>query len=192
MKFILGNHSTQQEPAMPEPYRLRFVNQIVGVFVLAILAVVLVFLLLLFRAKGRFSGHVEFDIKIAQEDLDGLREGTEVQILGKTAGRIDRIKYAEQGNQVLLGLAIKERFSRQIFTDSTVRVRHSYGVAVPFLEVLRGDRSETALVDVAQEERIEIKRFQADQDRIDELAGEIRRLRELIEKSPATERENVK
>ncbi|HVC96116.1 MAG TPA: MlaD family protein [Pirellulales bacterium] len=168
---------------MPEPFRLRFVNQIVGVFVLAILAVVFAFLLLLVRAKGRTSDHVEFEIRTKQDDLGGLRIGTEVQILGKTSGRIDRIDYVGEGNQVVVGLAIKERFARQILTNSTVRVRHGHGA--PFLEVLRGDQSDTALVDVATGEPIEIHHFQSDQDRIDELAGEIRELRKLLEKSLA-------
>src|SRR5690242_20602613 len=146
---------------MPEPLRLRFVNQIVGMFVLAVLAVVLVFLLLLLRAKGRSSGHVEFEIRIAEQDLDGLFNGAEVQILRQTAGRVDRIEYGASGNQVLVGLAIKQRFAREIFTDSTARVRHSHGAALPVLEILRGERSETPLVDVAGKEPIEIKRFQA-------------------------------
>jgi hypothetical protein len=172
---------------MPEPFRLRFVNQFVGMFVLSLLAVVFAFLLLLVRAKGRTSDHVEFEIRIKQEDLGGLRTGTEVQILGKIAGHIDRIDYTGQGKQVVLGLSIKERFARQIFTDSTVRVRHGRGV--PFLEVLRGDRSDTALVDVSTQEPIEIHRFQSDEDRIDELADEIRKLRKLVEKSLAPERD---
>jgi len=171
---------------MPEPFRLRFVNQIVGTFVLAILALVFAFLLLLVRAKGRTSDHVEFEVRIKQEDLGGLRAGSEIQFLGKIAGRIDRINYTGEGNQVVLGLSIKERFARQVFTDSTLRVRHGHGA--PFLEVLRGDRSDTALVDLATQEPIEIHRFQSDQDRIDELAGEIRELRKLVEKSLAPER----
>jgi ABC-type transporter Mla subunit MlaD len=177
---------------MPEPLRLRFVNQIVGIFVLAVLAVVVAFLLLLLRAKGQSASQMEFEIRIAQSELDGLRKGTEVEILGQPAGRIDRISYAEQGNRVILGLAIKEQYSRQIFTDSTVHVRHKYGAALAYLEILRGDRSETPLVDVAPEQPIEIKNFQPHHDRIDELADEIRQLRELVERWLATERDGVK
>jgi ABC-type transporter Mla subunit MlaD len=177
---------------MPEPLRLRFVNQIVGIFVLALLAVVVAFSLLLLRAKGRSASHVEFEIRIAQGELDGLRKGTEIEILGQPAGRIDRISYADQGNQVILGLAIKEQYSRQIFTDSTVHVRHRYPASLVYLEILRGERSETPLVAVAPEQPIEIKHFQPHQDRIDELGNEIRQLRALIEKSLVTARDGEK
>jgi HAMP domain-containing protein len=62
-------------------------------------------------------------------------------------------------------------------------VRHKHGGSAAYLEILRGERSETPLVDIAKDEPIEIEHFQPPQDRIEELADEIRKLRELVEKS---------
>jgi ABC-type transporter Mla subunit MlaD len=168
---------------MPEPLRLRFVNPIVGGFLLVVLALALAFLLLLMRITGRSASHVEFEVRVPQSELGGLRKGAEVEIMGQTAGRIDRIDYAEQDGRLVLGLAIKSRYARQIFTDSTVHVRHKHGGSAAYLEILRGERSETPLVDIAKDEPIEIEHFQPPQDRIEELADEIRKLRELVEKS---------
>jgi ABC-type transporter Mla subunit MlaD len=165
---------------MPEPLRLRFVNQFVGAFLLAVLALALAFLLLVVRIKGRAASHVEFVVRIAQGELGGLRKGAEIEILGQTIGRIDRIDYGERVGQLVMRLAIQSRYARQIFADSTIHVRQRHGGVTSYLEIVRGERSEP-LVDVTKERPIELERFQPHQDRIDELAEEIRQLRKLVE-----------
>jgi ABC-type transporter Mla subunit MlaD len=176
---------------MTEPFRLRFVNQIVGAFILGIVALMLVFVVYLVQAKELFTRSVAYEIHIEQSALDGLRQGTEVQMLGQDAGEITSIDYSPHSNKVIVKLAINEPFKRKIFVDSTVHVRHKYGVGESYLEILRGEKAATVL-DMAEPIEIDAANFRADEDRIEQLRDEIRHIREMVEKSLTPTLESVR
>lgn len=159
---------------MNEAFRLRYVNQIVGVFILLIVFVLLVLLLYLVRAKELFIGSLPYQIITSQEQLDGLRHGTEVLLLGQQVGRIERVHYTNGGSDVAILLLIKETVADQIFVDSRVAVRRKFGVGEPYLEILRGPKSSQSLRPAVPGEPALIRYFEPAQDQLEELATRLR------------------
>lgn len=74
---------------MSDPYRLRYTNQAVGVFLLVILLLLIGLSVLVLRAGDYFVEQDHYWIEVPQEDIRDLYKGTEVMILGERAGEID-------------------------------------------------------------------------------------------------------
>ena len=165
---------------MTEPFKLRYVNQLVGAFLLIILVVLFLFVIYLIRAKELFVRALPYDLHITQEQLDGLRTGTEVHVLGQIAGRVTNIRYDNGGSDLRVSLAIKETYAPAIFVDSVVRLRHKLGVGEPFLEILRGPESRETLRVIPPATSARLATFVSDDDRVDQLAQQIERVRQSI------------
>ena len=124
---------------MSEPFRLRYVNQIVGAVLLITLVLLLALGLYVIRGRDVFARSVDYQVAIPQEMISGLHRGSDVVILGDVIGRVDRIAYAPVGREILLDLKIKEPFRDQIRHDSQIQVRRKFGVGEPYLELIRGN-----------------------------------------------------
>lgn len=134
---------------MTEPIRLRYVNQLVGAFILMIIALLLVGTVIVVRQQEIFVPEYEILAYIAEADLDGLRKGTEVLVLGRQAGEIDDIGYFDgerDGKNVRITMKIKETFRDEIFTDSVAHLkRRLAGAGEAYLEITRGPGHQTVL-----------------------------------------------
>ena len=124
---------------MNDPYRLRYTNQAVGVFLLVILFLLLAFSVLVLRAGDYFVEKDRYWIDIPQEDIRDLYKGAEVMILGERAGEIESIRYIDATDKVRVNLSIDPNMSDQIFADSIVRQDRKFGLGTPILMIRRGE-----------------------------------------------------
>ena len=134
---------------MNEPIRLRYVNQLVGAFILLIVALLLVGTVIVVRQQEIFVPEYEIFAFVAETELKGLGKGTEVLVLGRQAGEIDDIRYFDgerDGKNVRVSMKIKETFRDKIFTDSVAHLkRRLAGAGEAYLEITRGPRHQTVL-----------------------------------------------
>jgi ABC-type transporter Mla subunit MlaD len=110
---------------------------------------------------------------IQQGDLDGLRQGTEVIILGQSAGRVTKIEYVGRGTELRMSLTLKENFKDSLYTDSIVRLRRHFGVGEPYLEIIRGPKSTEKLPLPHNGQVVRFATFEPEQDRVDQLSAQM-------------------
>lgn len=124
---------------MNRPYKLRFVNQLVGAFVLLVVVLLLGMILIAARTQQWFVPRHELVAFLPEGELDGLQIGTPVQVLGERAGEVSSIDYADEGRMLQLTLQIAEPYLDQIYADSIIRIRRRLaGVGEVYLDILRG------------------------------------------------------
>jgi phospholipid/cholesterol/gamma-HCH transport system substrate-binding protein len=123
---------------MAKPYKFRYVNEIVGTFVLIIVLLVAVGIILAGRAQDWFVPRYSLGLEFPPEGSLGLRKGSEVEILGTTVGKIERISVHEDGS--MRGeVTIKGDFIQFIREDSLAIAKKKFGVAGDaFVEITKG------------------------------------------------------
>jgi len=123
---------------MAEKFKFRYVNEIVGSFVLLIVALLLAGIFLAGHAQQWFVPVHRFTLAFPPEGSFGLKNGAEVIILGTTVGKIDRITVNEDG--LMSGrISIKGDFIRFIRDDSKALVKNKFVVAGDtYVEITKG------------------------------------------------------
>lgn len=138
-------------------HRLRYVNQLVGAFVILVFG--LVFAAIIMVAWGqewRVPRHTVYAYMV-EEELDGLQVNTPVQILGERVGRVREIRYVDDPQLegrlraelpgpiprathfLQIEMQISDRFIDEVRVDSRIHIRRRLaGVGDVYLEVLRG------------------------------------------------------
>lgn len=138
-------------------HQLRYVNHLVGAFV--ILVVGLLFAALLVVAWGQewfVPSHV-LHAYLPEEELDGMQVNTPVQILGERVGKVREIRYVDDPARVEqlrsrlpggsrltrqfleITLQISDRSIDKVRADSRIHIRRRLaGVGDVYLEILRG------------------------------------------------------
>jgi phospholipid/cholesterol/gamma-HCH transport system substrate-binding protein len=123
---------------MEARFKFRHVNELTGLFVLGVLALVL--------AGAIFSGHSQrwferkftFDVRLPEQGALGLRRGDEVFILGVSVGVVVDIQVGEDG-RMTASVKIRRDFERFVRTDSSASIKKVFGVAGDsFMEITRG------------------------------------------------------
>lgn len=163
---------------MNEPYRLRYANQIVGAFLLIVLAIAIALTTLLLKAGDFFTDRDAYFFEVKQSELQDLRRGAEVTMLGERVGEIESITYVDDTEMVRVLMAIEPNKSNQIFESSVVVPTRKYGLGAPILDIRRsgaGDRSQTRLPPGSA---IEI--LGDESDRVDQVAQEVKSVSESI------------
>lgn len=148
---------------MSKPFKFRYVNEIVGVFVLLVVAALVVGIILAGRAQDWFEPTYEFRLELPDEGSLGLQRGAEIQILGTTVGRIGRIRVKDDGSMYTT-LTIKGDFIRFVRSDSRALVKKKFGVAGDaYVEITQGRGApiddgavllavkDTELIEIAQD-----------------------------------------
>ena len=164
---------------MNEPIRLRYANQIVGIFLMIVFIIGCVVSVRLFTRiavkKDRFY------VDVPEEVAHQLRTGTEVIILGETVGEVDALRYIDDSNAVRVTLEIDSKRSDLITTDSEVDLDRKYGVGPPVVRIRRNrptDRTEPAEQILPGEV---IGRFREDEDTVEDMAGKIETAGESVD-----------
>jgi phospholipid/cholesterol/gamma-HCH transport system substrate-binding protein len=155
---------------MAKPFKFRYVNEIVGIFVLLVVAALAGGVVLAGKYQEWLVPVHRLRIVFPPEGSLGLQVGAEVQILGTTVGRIEKILIDEDG-KMLGKLTIKGDFIRFVRTDSVAKVKKKFGIAGDaFIEITKGTgdpiaegfdlmiASDTELGEVAQELLDEIRK----------------------------------
>ncbi|HMP77014.1 MAG TPA: MlaD family protein [Kiritimatiellia bacterium] len=127
---------------MSKPFKFRYVNEIVGTFVLLVVAALIAGIILAGRAQDWFEPVTEIRLEFPEEGSLGLQRGAEVQILGATVGRVGRIKVKDDGSMHTT-LSIKGEFIRFVRVDSRALVKKKLAVAGDsFVEITQGRGAE--------------------------------------------------
>ncbi|TWT50417.1 hypothetical protein Pla22_31600 [Rubripirellula amarantea] len=155
---------------MNEPYRLRYANQIVGLFLLVLLLFLVLIAGLFLRAGDLFVKQDKYWIEMAQDQVKDLHRGAEVQILGDRAGQVEDISYIDGSNMIRVELAIDPKMSPQISEDSIVTQERKYGLGTPILVIRRGKAAGS--LEPLQPGN-QLLHVQSDADRIDQMAREV-------------------
>ncbi len=124
---------------MSKPFKFRFVNEIVGFFVLLVLALVIAGIVFAGRAQGWFEPTHEVRVEFPDaEGSMGLRPGSEVRVLDTPAGIVRDIEPREDG--IMEGVfRIRGRFYQYVRQDSTGVVMRAFAVAGDaYVEITRG------------------------------------------------------
>jgi len=111
-----------------KPFKFRYVNELTGVFVIVVVALLVVGVLFAGRAQRWFEPVYELRIIFPPEGTFGLQKGAEIDILGTAVGTVDRIEVAEN-DQLQAVFKIHGDFVRFIRTDSEAVIKRKFGVA---------------------------------------------------------------
>ena len=123
---------------MAKPFKFRYVNEIAGGFVLAVIILLVIGIFVAGHAQGWFERHTLLTLNFPPEGSLDLQKGAEVVILGTRVGSIEDIKVKTDGSmngQVL----IKGHFIRFVRADSRAIVKKKFGLAGDaYLEITKG------------------------------------------------------
>lgn len=129
-------------------FKFRFVNEIVGVFVLLAVAVLAAAVFLAGRAQGIFEPAFRLHTTLgAGEGTYGLKSGSEVRIGDIVAGSVARIRPTAEGT-IEAVLSLKESFHGFVRRDSAAVVKKTLLVAGDsYVDISVGGRGEPLLPD---------------------------------------------
>ena len=123
---------------MAKPFKFRYVNEIVGTFVLLVVVVLIAAIILAGRAQEWFIPVKRFPVDFPLEGSLGIQKGAEVQILQTKVGMVEKIAVDEDGRMSAI-ISVKGDFIRFVREDSLVVVKKRFGVAGDsFIEITEG------------------------------------------------------
>jgi phospholipid/cholesterol/gamma-HCH transport system substrate-binding protein len=123
---------------METRFKFRHVNELTGLLVLGVLALVLAGVIFSGHSQRWFARKYTFDVLLPEEGASGLRRGDEVFILGVSVGRVDDISVGNDG-RMTASVKIRRDFERFVRGDSTASIKKVFGVAGDsFMEITRG------------------------------------------------------
>ena len=122
---------------MPKPLKVRRVNEIVGLFILLAVAISLAALFLGPRTQAWFTPTRTLAIQLPPEGSLGLRQGSDVQILGSVVGSVGDIVVTEAG-EMIAKVSVRGNFIRFVREDSRAVIRKPLGIGDAAIEITRG------------------------------------------------------
>ena len=123
---------------MTKPFKFRYVNEIVGVFVILVVLALIAGVILAGHAQRWFEPVHRLTLQFPSEGSFGLKKGAEVQILGATVGVVEEIRVNEDGSMEG-GITIRGDFIRFVRADSRAIARKKFAVAGDsYIEITRG------------------------------------------------------
>lgn len=123
---------------MAQAFKFRYVNEIVGAFVILIVLLLLAGIFFAGHAQRWFEPVHRLTIDFPPEGSFGLTAGAEVVILGTVVGSLERISVSEDGTMAGK-VMIKGDFVRFVRADSKVKVKKKFVVAGDsYIEISKG------------------------------------------------------
>jgi phospholipid/cholesterol/gamma-HCH transport system substrate-binding protein len=123
---------------MEKRFKFRHVNELTGLFVLGVVALVVAGVLFSGHSQRWFVRKYAFDVLLPESGTSGLRRGDEVFILGVSAGLVDDIIVNDDG-RMKAHVKIRRDFERFVRIDSTASIKKAFAVAGDsFMEIARG------------------------------------------------------
>lgn len=133
---------------MNQPFKFRFVNEIVGVFVLGAIVLLIAGIFLAGRAQGFFESKFKLHIEFATEEGSfGLQKGSDVRIRDAVAGTVASI--VPSSNGVLTAtLVIKESFHPFVRINSRAIVKKALIITGDaYIDISSGNMSDPIMPD---------------------------------------------
>jgi len=131
---------------MAKPFKLRYVNEFAGAFVLAALVVCVGAIFFVARAQRWFTPVRSMVLVLPAEGSLGLERGANVLVLGTVAGTVNDITVSDDG-RMLATAGIRADFMRFIRADSVAIIRRTFGVGDAYVEITRGKGDPLPRVD---------------------------------------------
>lgn len=129
------------KPKLRQP-AFRYMNQTVGTFILLCLVLAGIALFQSGRVQEWFNPGLVIKVLLPSEGLFGLGTGAEVEILGTTAGQVNRI-VIDPAQRMHAEVEIRKDFAPFVGSDSTAVIKKRYGVAGDvFMEITRGKNAD--------------------------------------------------
>ena len=113
---------------MNTPFKFRYVNEIVGTFVILVVALLVAGVLLAAHARDWFTPIHRYPVDFPAEGSLGIQAGATVEILGTAVGKVERIVVKDDG-RMGAEIAIRGEFNRFVRSDSLALVKKRYAVA---------------------------------------------------------------
>ena len=134
---ILDSEATAKNQPV-ETFKFRRVNEIAGVFVLLIVAVLIAAVLWMGHSQRWFRSRVMLRIALPEAGAAGIRQGSEVYFLGTLVGSVSDVTVYATGRMEAQA-NIRRDFFRFVRADSSAVVKKKFGVAGDsFFELTRG------------------------------------------------------
>jgi phospholipid/cholesterol/gamma-HCH transport system substrate-binding protein len=133
--------SPRDEPNQRPAHRFKFrrVNEITGLFVLIIVAVLIAAIIWTGRSQRWFRSNAALRIVLPADGAAGIRQGSEVYFLGTLVGTVTDVVLYQQG-RLEAQANIRRDFFRFLRADSAAVVKKKFGVAGDsFFEITRGE-----------------------------------------------------
>jgi len=167
---------------MNEPYRLRYTNQIVGVFLLMLLVLLAIVGIAVTRVSRILITPVRYFVMLSDKEAEDLSTDTEVVVLGKRIGSIESIEYVDLSDQIRITLAIDPLFREFLTTDTFLTIERKFGLGKTVIKLRRIHRDDS----VAEPDGTEnnsatrllepgsmIARIEAEEDRLGQIANKV-------------------
>ena len=123
---------------MERRFKFRHVNELTGLFVLAVLGLVVAGVVFTGHSQRWFARKYAFDVLLPESGAFGLRRGDEVFIAGVSVGSVDDILVGRD-RRMKAHLKVRSDFEGFVRLDSTATVKKVFGVAGDsFIEITRG------------------------------------------------------
>lgn len=127
---------------MAKKFKFRYVNEIVGGFVLLVCLITLAGILVAGRAQQWFEPMVEIELAFPPEGSMDLQKGAEVMLLGARVGSVQDILVDDEGS-ITGSIRVKGAFMRFVRDDSVALVKKKLVVTGDaFIELTRGTGAE--------------------------------------------------
>ena len=121
-----------------QQFKFRYVNQIVGTFVILVVFALLVGIFLAGQAQQWFVTTHRYNLEFPPEGSLGIQENSQVVILGAVVGSVEKLSVDPEG-EMTGRIAVKGDFYRFIREDSKAIVKKKFVVAGDsFIEITRG------------------------------------------------------
>ena len=123
---------------METRFKFRHVNEVTGLFVLGVFALVVAGFIFSGHSQRWFARKFTFNVLLPDAGTSGLRQGDEVFILGVSAGWVDDIIVVDDGS-MKARVKIRRDFERFVRADSKASIKKAFAVAGDsFMEISRG------------------------------------------------------
>lgn len=127
---------------MAKKFKFRYVNEIVGGFVLLVFLLLLAGVLVAGHAQHWFETMYEIDLRFPPEGSMDLQKGGEVMLLGAKVGSVQDILVSDEGN-ITGSIRVRGSFMRFVRADSIALVKKKLVVTGDaFIELTRGTGAE--------------------------------------------------
>lgn len=130
---------------MARQFKFRYVNEIVGSFVLLVIVLLVAGVIFAGHYQGWFTPRHSVMISFPEEGSLGLKRGSEVEILGSVVGTVQRIEIDDDSDAMSGEIEIVGNWIRFVRADSKIKVAKRYGVAGDaFVTITRGKGAQLA------------------------------------------------
>lgn len=157
---------------MTKRFKFRYVNEVVGGFVLCTVALLVVGILVAGNAQHWFETIYEITLKFPPEGSMELQAGADVMLLGTKVGAVKDIQVEDDGRMTGI-ITVRGQFMRFVRKDSVAQVKRKLVVTGDaYVELTRGQGAELPrtggeLVTIQYSEILDVLTMMMDEFRVD-------------------------